>query len=269
MGENGYKQMSRTIPRDSATTGRLLDGKIAFVTGAAAGLGRAIAERLAAAGARGLAFDIVAAAGVLPPGWLGLQGNVAEEDDVARAVAQIAESFGRLDVVVANAGLVPPWRAIDAIDFEEWDAVFAVNVKGVAATMKHAAGLMQRQGGSIIAMGSLNSHRGHAGQCLYTASKHAVLGIVRTAARDLGRFGIRVNALGPGPVATDALIARVETRARAGGPAPDDAYAEFAAETSLGRMVATGDVAGAALFLASDLSDGISGQLLPVDAGLT
>ena len=247
----------------------LLDGKIALVTGAAAGLGRAIAQRLAEAGARGLAFDIAASRGPLPPGWIELQGSVADEADLEQAMARIEDSFGRLDVVVANAGLVPPWRLIETLDFEQWDDVFAVNVKGVAATMKHAVALMKETGGSIIAMGSLNSQRGHPAQCLYTASKHAVLGIVRAAALDLGRYGIRVNALGPGPVATDALVGRVQTRTREGGPAPEEAFAQFAGETALGRMASTGDVAGAALFLASDLSAGISGQLLPVDAGLT
>ncbi len=247
----------------------LLDGKIALVTGAAAGLGRAIAGRLAEAGARGLAFDIAASRNPLPPGWSELQGSVADEADLEMAMARIEDSFGRLDVVVANAGLVPPWRLVETLDLEQWDDVFAVNVKGVAATMKHAVALMKVSGGSIIAMGSLNSQRGHAAQCLYTASKHAVLGIVRSAALDLGRYGIRVNALGPGPVATDALVGRVETRAREGGPAPEEAFAQFAGETALGRMASTGDVAGAALFLASDLSAGISGQLLPVDAGLT
>lgn len=247
----------------------MLDGKTAFVTGAAAGLGRAIAERLAGAGARGMSFDIDDCGDALPPGWIGMRGSVAEEDDLGRAMARIQEVFGSLDIVVANAGLVPPWSGIEALDFGQWDTVFAVNVKGVAATLKHAAPLMKENGGSIVAMGSLNSHRAHGSQCLYTATKHAVLGIVRAAALDLGRYGIRVNVIGPGPVATDALIGRVETRAREGGPAPAEALAGFAGETALGRMVATGDVAGAALFLASDLSAGITGQLLAVDAGLT
>lgn len=247
----------------------LLDGKVALVTGAAAGLGRTIAECFAAAGAKGLAFDIEAAPDNVGQGWIEHRGNVADEVDLAEAIARISDSFGRLDVVVANAGLVPPWRTIEAIDLEQWDKVFAVNVKGIASTMKHAVRLMKRDGGSIIAMGSLNSHRGHAGQGLYTASKHAVLGIVRAAALDLGRFGIRVNALAPGPVATGALMRRVKARAREGGPAPEDVLAQFASETALGRMVSQDDVAGAALFLASDLSAGISGQLLPVDAGLT
>ena len=247
----------------------LLAGKIAFVTGAAAGLGRAIACRLAAAGARGLAFDMAASRDPLPPGWIEYRGNVCDETDLQRAIARIEDAFGRLDVVVANAGVVPPWRNIESLEFEQWDQMFAVNVKGVAATMKHAVAPMKQNGGSIVAMGSLNSQRGHGSQCLYTASKHAVLGIVRAAALDLGRYGIRVNALGPGPIATDALVGRVQSRARQGGPAPEEVFAQFAEETALGRIASAGDVAGAALFLASDLSAGITGQLLPVDAGLT
>ncbi len=246
----------------------MLDGRVAFVTGAASGLGSTIARHLSDAGAAGLAFDISASCEDLPHGWLQQQGDVADEADLKAAVAHIAEKFGRLDIVVANAGLVPPWSESENIDFAEWDEVFAVNVKGVAATIKHSVPLMKTTGGSIIAMGSLNSRRAHARQCLYTATKHAVLGIVRAAALDLGRFDIRVNALGPGPVATAALTQRLRTRAGEGGPSPDDALEQFARDTALGRIVTADDVARAALFLASDLSGGISGQILPVDAGL-
>lgn len=245
-----------------------LEGRVALVTGAAAGLGRRIVRRIAAAGAKGLAFDIAEFSQALPPGWLGLQGDVSDETNLERAVAKIADSFGRLDVVVANAGVVPPWRSIDAMDFEHWDDVFAVNVKGVAATIKQAVPLMKENGGSVIATASLNAYRGHAGQCLYTATKHAVLGIVRAAAQDLGPYGIRVNALAPGPIPTDALVGRMETRAGDGGLSVEEARAQFDAETALGRMASEDDVAGTALFLASDLSAGVTGQFVPIDAGL-
>ncbi|MGL4242194.1 MAG: SDR family oxidoreductase, partial [Beijerinckiaceae bacterium] len=105
------------------------------------------------------------------------------------------------------------------------------------------------------------------GQALYTATKHAVLGMARCAALDLGSRGIRVNALGPGPVATEALQARVAARAASGGSPVDNALAEMA-KTPLQRMVTEEDVARAALFLASDLSSGVTGKLVPVDAGL-
>jgi NAD(P)-dependent dehydrogenase (short-subunit alcohol dehydrogenase family) len=247
---------------------RLLDGRVALVTGAATGLGAAIAWRLADAGAIGLAFDIAERWQDLPQGWVAHKGDVSENVDLLDATDKIRQEFGRLDVVVANAGLVPPWRDTENINFDEWDQVFAVNVKGVAATIRLAVPLMKERGGSILAMGSLNSHCAHASQCLYTASKHAVLGIVRATALDLGRYGIRVNALGPGPVATDALVERVRKRAANGGPSTDETLEQYASDTALGRMVTKEDVARAALFLVSDQSGGITGQILPVDAGL-
>jgi NAD(P)-dependent dehydrogenase (short-subunit alcohol dehydrogenase family) len=127
---------------------------------------------------------------------------------------------------------------------------------------------MTETGGSIVVMASMNAWHALPAQSAYTASKHAVLGLVRTAALDLGGHGIRVNAIGPGPVATDALRKRLATREREGGLRVEDAMQQAAAATALGRMVTEDDVAGAALFLASDLSSGITGALLPVDAGL-
>jgi NAD(P)-dependent dehydrogenase (short-subunit alcohol dehydrogenase family) len=251
-----------------ASMGRtaLLADKVALVTGGAQGLGRGIAEGFAAAGARGLLFDRLPAGDALPDRWRFESGDVATEGDVARAVARVREEFGRLDVVVANAGIVPPWHDTEAIDLAEWDRVFAVNARGVMATIKHAVPLMKEHGGSIVAMGSTNSWIAHAKQAAYTASKHAVLGIVRAAALDVGRFGIRVNALCPGPVATDALLARVRRRADEGGASAEETLSRYG-DTALGRMATTADVVGAALFLASDLSSGVTGHLIPVDAG--
>jgi NAD(P)-dependent dehydrogenase (short-subunit alcohol dehydrogenase family) len=245
----------------------LLAGKVALVSGGTQGLGRAIAEGFAAAGARGLLFDLRPAPETLPIGWSCERGDVSREDDVARAVARVREDFGRLDVAVANAGIVPSWHDTETIDLAEWDRVFAINARGVMATIKHAVPLMKDRGGSILAMGSTNSWIGHAKQAAYTASKHAVLGIVRAAARDVGRFGIRVNALCPGPVATDALLYRIRERADQGGATVEETLRRYS-DTALGRMATTEDVVGAALFLASDLSSGITGHLIPVDAGL-
>jgi NAD(P)-dependent dehydrogenase (short-subunit alcohol dehydrogenase family) len=244
----------------------LLAGKVALVTGGAQGLGRAIVDGFAAAGARGLLFDLLPADDSLPAGWSFERGDVGKEDDVISAVARARAEFGRLDVAVANAGIVPPWHDTETVDLAEWDRVFAVNARGVMATIKHAVPLMKQQGGSIVAMGSTNSWIGHAKQAAYTASKHAVLGIVRAAARDVGRFGIRVNALCPGPVATAALLARVRQRAGEGGAPAEETLRRYS-ETALGRMVTVEDVVGAALFLAGDLSSGVTGQLIPVDAG--
>jgi NAD(P)-dependent dehydrogenase (short-subunit alcohol dehydrogenase family) len=115
---------------------------------------------------------------------------------------------------------------------------------------------------------SLNAWRGDPNLTTYAASKHAVLGIVRSAALDLGRHGVRVNAVAPGPVATDALLRRLDRRARGGGALVHEALQAASAATALGRIATADDVAGAALFLASDLAAGVSGHLLPVDGGL-
>ena len=254
----------------SAAAILLLAGRVALVTGAVRGLGRSIAHAFAQAGALGTALDLdqALAAEAAPPGWDAAGADVRDPGQIEGVVAETVRRFGTLDVVVANAGVVPPWRQTEEIDFTEWDEAFAVNVRGVAATIRAAVPAMRGAGGSIIVMGSLNSWRGHARQCLYTATKHAVLGIVRATALDLGRYGIRVNALAPGPVATDALLGRIRARAAAGGRAAEEALGELAAATALGRMAMPGDVANAAVYLASGLSAGQTGLLFPVDGGL-
>ncbi len=190
------------------------------------------------------------------------------EAEVAQAVHGTVERFGRLDVVVANAGVVPPWSDTDELDLDQLDEVFATNVRGVAATLKHGVAALKERGGAIVVMASLNAWRAHPSQPIYTASKHAVLGLLRTAALDAGRYGIRVNGLGPGPILTEALRERLERRAADGGLPVEEALADAAAGTALGRMATEDDVARAALFLASDLSSGITGALLPVDGGI-
>jgi NAD(P)-dependent dehydrogenase (short-subunit alcohol dehydrogenase family) len=248
----------------------LLSGRIALITGGARGLGLAIAERFAAAGAVGGVIDLPAQAttAVLPAGFAAIAGDVADEASLEVAVNAIRDRHGRLDVVVANAGLVPPWRETEGLDMAEWDRVMAVNVRGVAATIKHATPAMKATGGAIVAMASINAFLAHPRQMLYTATKHAVLGIVRAAARDLGRFGVRVNGVAPGPIATDALLSRIRLRALSDGPSEEAALAALAADTALGRLATADEVAKAVLFLASDLASGVSGELLPVDAGL-
>ena len=246
----------------------LLSGQAALVTGGATGIGRAIVMRLAAEGAHGLSCDLEPVAGQLPDGWSSEQADVRDEADVERVFAEAGNQYGRLDIVVANAGVVPGWRETDSIDLDEWDDVFAVNVRGVMATIKHAVPLMKESGGSIVVLGSLNSRRAHPRQCLYTATKHAVLGIVRATALDLGRYGIRVNAIGPGPVATDALLQRIETRESLGEPPLDEVLSSYACDTALGRIASVDDVAAVTTFLASSAAAAVTGQLIPIDGGL-
>jgi NAD(P)-dependent dehydrogenase (short-subunit alcohol dehydrogenase family) len=245
----------------------LLAGRTAVVTGGANGLGAGIVRRFASAGAAGVVLDLARASREeLPPGWTSVGVDVRDDDAVAATFADVAGMHSQVDVVVAAAGIVPGWAGVESIDLGQWDDVFAVNVRGMVSTIKHALPTMV-SGGAIVAIGSLNSWYGDPNLTTYVATKHAVLGIVRSAALDLGRRGIRVNAIGPGPIATGALLSRMERRERELGIPVSEALDAAAKRTALGRMATIDEVAGAALFLASDLSSGITGHLLPVDAG--
>jgi NAD(P)-dependent dehydrogenase (short-subunit alcohol dehydrogenase family) len=241
----------------------LLEGKTAVVTGGAQGIGRAIVERFAAERAIGAIIDLPGIEVAAPAGWRTVPADVRDDDAVRHAFSRI----GPVDVVVAAAGIVPPWSELASVDPAEWDEVFRVNVRGVMSTIRHAVPWLG-SGGSVIAMGSVNSWRGDPNIASYVASKHAVLGLVRSAALDLGRRGIRVNAIAPGPIATEALLSRMASREATLGIPVEQALADAAAQTALKRLATIDEVASAALFLASELSSGITGQLLPVDAGL-
>lgn len=253
----------------------LLHGRRALVTGGAGGIGAAIVARFAHEAATGAVLDLQSAldAAALPDGWEGVAVDVRDEDAVVDAFARIDRLEGvdgdpaALDLVVAAAGVVPPWATIAELDLAEWDTVMAVNARGLAATLKHAASRL-RDGGAIVVIASLNSWRGDSNLAIYAASKHAALGVVRSAALDLGRRGIRVNCVAPGPIATDALRARMAAREASGGLSVSAALADAARGTALGRIATPDDVAAATLFLASDLAAGVTGHLLPVDCGL-
>ena len=247
----------------------LLRGRRVIITGGGRGIGRAIAARFAENGAEGVVLDLpdVLEGASLPAGFSGRGTDVTREDDIRAAFDEAAHSMGGLDVVVANAGIVPVWRATGDIDLAEWDRVFAVNVRGVAAALKHAVPLMRERGGAIVVTASINGIRAAALQGAYTSSKHAIVGLTRSAALELGQYDIRVNALAPGPVLSEALRERVRYRASKGGPSETEAAAEFARQTALKRIATEEDVANGALFLASELSAAITGHVLPVDGG--
>lgn len=245
-----------------------LTGRRALVTGGARGLGRAIAARLAASGASILVMDLPNALEDLPGDWESVALDLCAPEAEAE-LRRLADETDRLDILVANAGTVPPWRGMDELDRAEWERVMTLNVWAVAQTLGAFAGPLERSGNAAaILMASINGYRGHPKQVLYTASKHAVIGIMRAAALDLGERNIRVNALAPGPIATDALMDRVRARHAAGGPAPEAVIAAMEGETALGRMATAADVANVAHFLATDASAGMTGAVLPVEAGL-
>jgi NAD(P)-dependent dehydrogenase (short-subunit alcohol dehydrogenase family) len=251
---------------DPTSSAALLSGRVALVTGGTRGLGAAISRMFAESGALGAVADLET--GSCPEGWVSLIADVTVEQEVERAVADTVQHFGHLDVVVANAGVVPPWSDTADFDLAALDRTLTVNVRGVAATMKYGARALRGRGGAIIVMASINAWHAAPAQGAYTAAKHAVLGLVRTAALDLGSDGIRVNAIGPGPVATEALRERMARRESEGGLSVGEALTQAALSTALARMVTEDDVARAALFLACDLSSGITGALVPVDGGL-
>ncbi|MFL4471703.1 SDR family NAD(P)-dependent oxidoreductase [Tateyamaria armeniaca] len=245
-----------------------LANRNAVVTGGASGLGRAIALRLAAAGATVTVVDLETARDTATEG-MGFAACDVGALDAKDHLKDIAESLDSVDVLVANAGVVPPWRGLSDVDGAEWQRVMAINTWGVAASIGAFAPVMTHSScASIVVMASINGFRAHPKQVLYTASKHAAIGITRAAALDLGPSGIRVNALAPGPIATEALLGRISDRHAAGGANPDDVIQAMTAETALGRMATPQDVANAAHFLASDASGGMTGTVLPVEAGL-
>ncbi len=222
----------------------------------------------AEAGARGAVIDQGGATPVVPEAWTALTADVSDARSLEAAFSSVVGTFERLDVVVANAGVVPPWTSTAQIDLEEWEQVFSVNARGVMLTVRQAVRAMTGRGGAIVAMSSLNGWRGDPHIPAYVASKHAVVGLVRSVAADVGRLGIRVNAVAPGPIGTDALLARMAARSASGGLTVRQALEKAGASAALGRMATVDEVADAVLFLASDLSSGITGQLLPVDAGI-
>src|SRR3984957_4950645 len=244
----------------------LLAGRLTVVTGGGSGLGAAIAAGLAAAGAAGILIDQVFHAGApVPPGGTSV---VADVTDPAAQESAFDQLGGPPQVVVACAGVVPPWTNMADLDAGRWEDVFAVNVRGVMLTIREAVRRLGDRGGSIVAISSLNGWKGDPHLPSYTASKHAVVGLVRSAALDVGQYGIRVNAVAPGPIATAALRGRMAARAGQLGLSVEDALRQAASQTALRRIATESEVAAAVLFLASDMSSGITGQLLSVDAGL-
>ena len=247
----------------------LLADKVVLVTGGARGLGAAIIQRFAQEGAIGVAADLAFGSGAdpLPEGFTAVEVDVGDEASVRRMVEETLSRHGRLDCLIVNAGLVPPWSETANIDLSEWDRVMDVNARGALATMKHAVPALADSRGSVVLTASINAVVAHPRQLIYTASKHAVLGILRAAALDLGHYGIRVNGIAPGPIATEALLSRIRTRAQS-GPSEVEALATLESQTALGRLATAAEVAATVAFLAGSAASGISGQLLQVDAGM-
>lgn len=238
-----------------------LDGKIALVTGAASGIGRAITERFVADGARVVAGDIDAdglQALVMSLGSAVVtrRCDVTIENDLADLTSLALETFGGLDVVVANAG-AGTYGSITEHALEEWKRIIDLCLTGVFLTVKHT-GDHVRPGGSIITISSLNAIQPSKGMAAYCAAKAGVAMLTRVAAMELGPRGIRVNTIAPGLVATNAT---------SGFFAIPDVVAEFEENAPLGRHASAAEIAGVAAFLAGDDSGFMSASFVSVDGG--
>lgn len=247
-----------------------LRGSRALITGAGNGTGRAIAYEFAAAGAHVALVDIdshavgLVAEHIQSEGGsaIALTADVSRSSSISDAVFRVTESFGGLDIAVNNAALPPDQTMMADLDESEWNRIISVNLTGVAWCLKHEVKSMRLSGtgGSIINISSIRGTRARKGSAAYVAAKHGVNGLTRVAALEAGKYGIRVNAVAPGPVHTDML-----TEALGGD---EGALADIASKTSLlGRIAEPEDIALTCVWLASQKSKHVTGAIVPVDGG--
>jgi NAD(P)-dependent dehydrogenase (short-subunit alcohol dehydrogenase family) len=254
-----------------------LNNKVAIITGATGGIGEATARRFLDEGARlmlvGRSADKLAALLGRLDGGESVAHAVAEAGDEAAnaaAVAACVERFGGLDIMLANAGSEGSVLPLEAQAFEDFEALLRTNVLGVWLSMKYSVEPMKKRGGgSIIALGSIASVIGSPGLLPYIASKHAVAGMVKTAAQELGEANIRVNAIGPGPI-QNRMIDSIFEQAASGAEIDAATMAAGMREAiAMKRFGRNEEVANLALFLASDESSYCSGGIHMIDGGFT
>lgn len=244
----------------------LLDGKTALITGAARGIGKAIALKLASEGANIAFTDLtidenaktteaeILSMGVKAKGYA---SNAANFEETHKVVEEIQKEFGRIDILVNNAGITKDGLMLRMTE-QQWDAVLTVNLKSAFNFIHACAPIMMRQrGGSIINMSSVVGVSGNAGQCNYSASKAGMIGLAKSTAKELGSRGIRANCIAPGFIITE-MTAQLSEEVRN----------EWAKTIPLRRGGTTEDVANVALFLASDLSSYVSGQVIHCCGGM-
>lgn len=243
-----------------------LKDKVAIVTGAAMGIGEAVARLFASEGAQLALCDVDDEAGqrvARETGALYVHADVRVEAEVRRFVEATVERYGRIDVVVNNAGVTADATVVETTE-EEWDRVIGVNLKGPYLVSKYAIPHMLQRGGSIVNIGSIASHIGLARNAAYNASKGGVMLLTRNMAVDYARYNIRVNAVCPAMIMTPMLRKFIDLQ-----PDPQAYVRQVEASTPMGRMGTVEEVARAVLFLASDESSYVTGSALMVDGGYT
>ena len=244
----------------------LLDGKIALVTGASRGIGRAIAIELAKEGATvaiNYAGNKTAAEEVkniiteMGGKAMIIQADVSDENSAMNMVEEVIKEFGGIDILVNNAGITRDGLFIRMKE-DDWNAVINTNLTGIFNCTKVAAKyIMKKRSGKIINMSSVSGIMGNAGQTNYAAAKAGVIGFTKSLAREMASRGITVNAVAPGFIATDMTAAM-----------PEKAQEHVLASIPLGKMGEPKDIANAVLFLASDKASYITGQVIHVDGGM-
>ncbi len=245
---------------------KLLEGKTALVTGAARGIGKAIALKFASEGANVAFTDLaidengkateaeIAAFGVKAKGYA---SNAASFEDTERVVAEIKNDFGTIDILVNNAGITKDGLMLRMTE-AQWDAVINVNLKSAFNFCHAILPIMMRQrGGSIINMASVVGVHGNVGQANYAASKAGMIALAKSVAQEMGPKGIRANAIAPGFIIT-AMTDKLT----------DEVKADWAAKIPLRRAGLPEDIANVATFLASDMASYVSGQVIQVDGGM-
>ena len=254
-----------------------LDGRNAIVTGGATGIGAAIAQRLAEAGAGVLIADVDMAAAEKTAQELRKYGNqvsyikcdVSQENQVQTMVSHAVKEMGSIHILVNNAGIYPRKPLVD-MKGKDFNDVLAVNLLGTFLCSRYAGEQMikQKQGDCIINIASIEAvHPSSTGMTAYDASKGGVLMLTKSLARELGTHGIRVNAIAPGAILTRAILSHIGEQTAEEEKAGLKELKAFMARMALGRMGDADDVARVALFLASELASYITGEMIVVDGG--
>jgi pyridoxal 4-dehydrogenase len=240
--------------------GKLTD-RVAIVTGAAQGIGKAIADKLAAEGANVVVADVngEGAESAAPEGGRGMQVDISSEESVQRMFAATLEGYGKLDILVNNAAIVP-FKAWDEVDFAEWRRIMAVNLDGTFLACHYGQKPMREAGyGRIVNITSNVVLAGTPNLAHYVASKGGVFAFTRALAREIGKYGITVNSVAPGLTETEGVMA-----------SPHSEAFEFVQMLQcIPRRGVAADIAPAVAFLASEEAGWVTGQLLVADAGMT